>query len=85
MDKSKYFSAHLIKIFKKAVDNKIYGSVEVYFESGRITQITQRIINKLQNNRTLKGAFLSQVAKPKKLTVKEPKDKNLVTTMTDLT
>lgn len=43
----KLFSQELIKIFSKAADNKIYGSVEVFFEAGSITQITQRIISKL--------------------------------------
>lgn len=41
------FSKDLIKILVEASENKIYGSVEVYFEAGKITQITQRIINKV--------------------------------------
>lgn len=41
------FSRDLIKILLKAAENKIYGSVEVYFEAGKVTQITQRIINKV--------------------------------------
>lgn len=47
MANSKTFSNDIIKILTKAVENKIYGSVEVYFEAGNITQITQRIINKV--------------------------------------
>ena len=43
-------SADLIKILNKASDNKIYGSVEIYFEGGTITQITQRIINKIAHS-----------------------------------
>lgn len=38
---------HLLKILTEVVRNKIYGSVEIYFEEGRMTQITQRIINKI--------------------------------------
>lgn len=29
------------------MSKKMYGSIELYFEAGRITQITQRIINKV--------------------------------------
>ncbi|MBI2020745.1 hypothetical protein HYS94_05050 [Candidatus Daviesbacteria bacterium] len=38
----------LIKILTHVVDNNIYGSVEIFFEKGRVTQITQRIIKKVQ-------------------------------------
>ncbi len=38
---------NLLKILTKAAENRIYGSVEIYFEEGRMTQITQRIINKI--------------------------------------
>ncbi len=38
---------HLLRILTDAVKNKIYGSVEIYFEEGRMTQITQRVINKI--------------------------------------
>ena len=41
------FSKNLLRILDKAVDKKIYGSVEIYFEAGKITQVTQRIINKV--------------------------------------
>lgn len=43
-----------LKIFANAVSKKIYGSVEIYFEEGRVTQITQRIINKIQSNNNQK-------------------------------
>lgn len=43
------FSAELVEILSKAVSNKIYGSVEVYFENGTITQVTQRIIKKIRS------------------------------------
>lgn len=48
MNFQKSFSQDLLKIVSKAVNNKIYGSVEIYFEAGSITQITQRIINKIR-------------------------------------
>lgn len=38
----------LKSIIGKIRDNKTYGSVELYFEGGEITQITQRVINKLK-------------------------------------
>lgn len=41
------------------MEQQIYGSVEIYFEDGRPTQVTHRVINKLgnknkQNNKTIK-------------------------------
>ena len=45
----KDFSKDLLKIISQAVEKKIYGSIEVYFEAGNVTQITQRIINKIRN------------------------------------
>ena len=37
----------LLKILAKAISKKMYGSIELYFEGGKVTQITQRIINKV--------------------------------------
>jgi len=37
----------LLKILSKAMAKKMYGSIELYFEAGKITQVTQRIINKV--------------------------------------
>lgn len=45
----KNFTNYIAKIFSKAINNKIYGSIEIYFEEGRVTQVTQRIINKIQH------------------------------------
>ncbi len=45
--KTSQFGGDLLKIITKSVENKIYGSVEIYFEEGKITQVTQRIINKM--------------------------------------
>lgn len=42
------FSRDLIKILIKSMESQIYGSVEIYFEAGQVTQITQRIINKVE-------------------------------------
>lgn len=38
----------LLNILAKAMDAKVYGSVEVYLEDGQITQISQRIIKKVK-------------------------------------
>ena len=54
---NKNLAKDLIELLSKAMDNKIYGSIEVYLEEGTITQISQRIIQK--------------VSKPKKLTPKK--------------
>lgn len=43
------FATELVEILSKAVNNKMYGSVEVYFENGLITQVTQRIIKKIKS------------------------------------
>lgn len=40
----------LLNIISKAMDAKVYGSVEVYLEDGQITQISQRIIKKIRRN-----------------------------------
>lgn len=45
------FSEELVNTLNKAIQNKIYGSVEIYFEAGSITQITQRIIKKVETKR----------------------------------
>ena len=38
----------LLKILTHVVENNIYGSVEIFFEKGKVTQITQRIIKKVR-------------------------------------
>ena len=40
------------------MENNIYGSVEIFFEKGKVTQITQRIIKKVHpddNNYDIRG------------------------------
>lgn len=51
MDESINLSQQLNKLLAKIMDNKIYGSLEIYFENGKITQITQRIINKINSQK----------------------------------
>lgn len=36
----------LVKDIKTALSGKEYGSVEIYIESGRVVQITERVIKK---------------------------------------
>lgn len=38
----------LLNILSKAMDAKVYGSIEVYLEEGQITQISQRVIKKIK-------------------------------------
>lgn len=45
----KTFYSDLIKILAKVVEDNIYGSVEIFFEKGKVTQITQRIIKKVNH------------------------------------
>lgn len=58
---------HLLKILTEAVRNKIYGSVEIYFEEGRMTQITQRIINKInakpKEKRVVRQKLITKITK----------------------
>lgn len=49
MSDNKNLSLNLQKFIAKAMEKKIYGSIEIYFEEGRVTQITQRIINKIHH------------------------------------
>lgn len=35
------------------MQSKTYGSLEIFFENGKITQITQRIINKIQHKTSI--------------------------------
>ena len=49
MDTSKTFSSDLIKLLSRWVENKLYGSIEIYFEKGKVTQFTQRIIKKINH------------------------------------
>jgi len=44
----------LLNIISKAMDSKMYGSVEVYLENGQITQISQRIIKKVKRGPTVR-------------------------------
>lgn len=48
MDNYSLVSKQILKIVTQAVTKKIYGSIEIYFEAGKVTQVTQRIINKIQ-------------------------------------
>lgn len=43
----------LLNILSKAMDNKVYGSIEVYLEDGQITQISQRVIKKIKKSRDI--------------------------------
>lgn len=38
----------LLNILSKAMDSKVYGSIEIYLEEGQITQISQRVIKKIK-------------------------------------
>lgn len=80
------FSQELIKILSKASESKIYGSVEVFFEAGQITQITQRIINKLTNykkqSKPIKKPTRQEILKTKRITNTDQSDNNLPSTRT---
>lgn len=48
MDEKPSATTELLNILSRAMDSKMYGSVEVYLEDGQVTQITQRIIKKMK-------------------------------------
>ena len=54
------FSKQFLKIISKSVERRIYGSVEIYFENGQITQITQRIINKVGHRSKFPKTFKTE-------------------------
>lgn len=49
MSDNKNLSNNLQNFIAKAMEKKIYGSIEIFFEEGSITQVTQRIINKIHH------------------------------------
>ena len=51
MDGKKQFPKELLKIIAKAVETQIYGSIEFHFQEGKVTQVTQRIINKVHHKK----------------------------------
>lgn len=55
-------NADLIAIINKIRDHKIYGSVEIYFEEGEVTQITQRIISKVPKKNVKKKTLHIRVS-----------------------
>lgn len=48
MDSDNNPTTDLLNILSKAMDGKVYGSIEVYLEEGQITQISQRVIKKIK-------------------------------------
>lgn len=74
MNGQKQISEKVIKLLEKIRLNKIYGSVEIYFEGGEITQVTQRIINKItkaskKNFETQKESVLATNDKVQRRTI----------------
>lgn len=63
MNSQKSVPEDLITIITKVMDNKIYGSVEIFFQAGKITQITERTINKLSETKAPK--FAKKIANTK--------------------
>ena len=45
-------TTELLNILSKAMNNKVYGSIEIYIEDGQITQISQRVIKKIKRPRS---------------------------------
>ena len=60
-DKVTSIEPQLFEEIKKAISNKEYGSVEIYIESGKVVQITERGIKKTIHNRkklkTIKNSY----------------------------
>jgi hypothetical protein len=49
--KNSDLSEQFLTLLKRISEKKIYGSVEIYFEEGKVTQITQRIIKKIHSKK----------------------------------
>lgn len=69
MDSKNSTTTDLLNILARAMDSKIYGSVEVYLEEGQITQITQRIIKKIKKEKNYAGKPLRTALIPKRTSV----------------
>lgn len=67
----------LLNILSKAMDSKVYGSIEIYLEEGQITQISQRVIKKIK-----KKALNSSSSHDIKIKKSSPTRKNSNTTST---
>ncbi|KKQ10262.1 hypothetical protein A2858_04205 [Candidatus Daviesbacteria bacterium RIFCSPHIGHO2_01_FULL_36_37] len=65
MNSQKNVSNKLLKLLDRLMQKKTYGSIEIYFEAGEITQVTQRIINKII--RTNKKQLINRVASNKRV------------------
>ena len=48
---TKNISSKLLKEIVEAVKGKFYGSVEIYIQDSQVTQITERVIKKFQDNK----------------------------------
>ena len=55
---TKSISSELLETIANSIRGKSYGSVEIYIQDSQVTQITERVITKVNNSR-------SQSAKPK--------------------
>lgn len=44
---TKRISSELLAEIKEAIKDKYYGSVEIYIQDNKVTQITERVIRKL--------------------------------------
>ncbi len=62
----------IVGILEKIRVNKIYGSVELFFEEGEITQITQRIIRKVKKADIVKKTTYPHEAPSHKTNKDEP-------------
>lgn len=62
----------LLNILSKAMDGRVYGSIEVYLEDGQITQISQRVIKKIKIRKAqVHQIRIKKSATPKKTIVQK--------------
>ena len=47
MMNSNNLTDQFLSLLKRISEKKVYGSVEIFFEEGKVTQITQRVIKKI--------------------------------------
>jgi hypothetical protein len=62
MDESgkQYFPQDIITTINKVIENRTYGSIQIYFEDGTITQITQTTIKKVSHPTTSQNSQISK-------------------------
>lgn len=71
-----------LNLLKRISEKKVYGSIEIFFEEGKVTQITQRVIKKI--NRKDSSSALNSRVSVKLATNSKHKAENVEDALADL-